>query len=94
MYPNRIFLHDDFNQRFVILVIGYKIKPVGVDQQNPKSLLLSDIVQITFLNPLEVFVLYFLFISSSSVVDVFLKSADIKIEIDQQIRFWQHIFDD
>ena len=71
MQPDVIGLVDNFNDALVVALVGHKVEPIGVDQQNAHVvLLLTQKVEIALLDILQIGIADFLLIAAPTLTDV------------------------
>ena len=77
----------DVNDALIVVLIGHKIKAIGVNQQNAHAiLLLTQKVEIALLDVLQIRVADFLLIAAPTLANVALEACHIGIKVNQQLR--------
>lgn len=75
------------DDKLVVFLVLDKIKLVGVENQNPHVIGLTEIVEIARLYVVEIGVLDFLLVAASAFFDVALEVVNIEIEVNKQVGF-------
>ena len=77
---------DSLHHPLVVLSVSDKINIVGVQNQNAHIVLLLYEIKITLLQMLEIRVVDFLLVISSTLADIMLQMLHIEIKIHHQLR--------
>ena len=89
MQANVIRPVDDIDDALIIAFVGHKVKLVGIDQYDAHViLLLTQEVEITLLDVLQIGIADFLLIATPTLANVALEARHVGIEVHQQLRLW------
>ena len=88
MQSDVVRLVNHFDDTAIVILVGHKVKTVGVDKQDAHIvLLLTQKVEIALLDVVEIGITDFLLVATPTLADVGLQTVDVGIEVDQQLRF-------